>query len=252
MQRADGWCVEFLVSLFRGQQTHLTVCSIPACLNTPMIDPRKATKGRRMSKKTRKKSSKPAAGKAIRARSARPAKAAPLKARKATATKSGETKSGKNTKTSRTGNPTAKASHKAPSKKLNSPEKSDSPAIAAPKAAAAKTGAAKTGAGTRSSVRKLPVDKAGASPAPRSTPSAPVSVLDSVPWPRAQRRRHSACRATAAARSPSRTTPAKNWCCFSIHAPILRAAPRRPSTSPAWQARLRTAGRRSSAFRPTR
>jgi len=134
-----------------------------------------------MSKKTRKKSSKPAAGKAIRARSARPAKAAPLKARKATATKSGETKSGKNTKTSRTGNPTAKASHKAPSKKLNSPEKSDSPAIAAPKAAAAKTGAAKTGAGTRSSVRKLPVDKAGASPAPRSTPSAPVSVLDSVP-----------------------------------------------------------------------
>jgi thioredoxin-dependent peroxiredoxin len=38
---------------------------IPACLNTSMIDLRKATKGRRMSKKTRKKSPKPPAGKAI-------------------------------------------------------------------------------------------------------------------------------------------------------------------------------------------
>ena len=124
-----------------------------------------------MSKKTRKKSSKPAAGKAIRTRSAMPAKAAPSKARKATATKSG-----KNTKNRRTGTPTAKASHKAPSKKLksSSPEKSAPPTIAAPKAAAARPDA-----GTPP-VRKLPVEKAGGSPAPRVTPSAPVSVHASV------------------------------------------------------------------------
>jgi thioredoxin-dependent peroxiredoxin len=116
-----------------------------------------------MSKKTRKKSPKPAAGKTIRARPARTAKA-PSKARKATAARSGES-----AKKKQTGNPTAKASHKAPSKKLksSSPEKSASPAIAAPKAAAAKRVVAP--------VRKLPVDKAGGSPAPRPTPSAPVS-----------------------------------------------------------------------------
>ena len=124
-----------------------------------------------MSKKTRKKSPKPAAGKTIRARPARSAKA-PSKARKATAAKTTTkttTKSGKSAKNKQTGNPTAKASHKAPSKKLksSSPEKSASPAIAAPKAAAAKRVVAP--------VRKLPVDKAGGSPAPRPTPSAPVS-----------------------------------------------------------------------------
>jgi thioredoxin-dependent peroxiredoxin len=119
-----------------------------------------------MSKKTRKKSPKPAAGKTIRARPARTAKA-PSKARKATAARSGES-----AKKKQPGNPTAKASHKAPSKKLksSSPQKSASPTIAAPKATATKPVV-----GT-APVKKLPGDKGGGSPAPRSTPSARVSV----------------------------------------------------------------------------
>jgi thioredoxin-dependent peroxiredoxin len=52
-----------------------------------MIDPLKATKGRRMSKKTRKKSSKPRAGEAARGRAAKPAKTPASKARPATASK---------------------------------------------------------------------------------------------------------------------------------------------------------------------
>ena len=61
-QRADGWCVEFLVTILRGHQTCPAAGANPTMRdkirNTLMIEPRKATKGRRMSKKTRKKSSK--------------------------------------------------------------------------------------------------------------------------------------------------------------------------------------------------
>jgi peroxiredoxin Q/BCP len=78
-----------------------------------MIDPPKATKGRRMSKKTRKKSPKPSLAKAARAQSARSAKTAPSKTRKAAVNKSGNA-------TKQTGNATRKASHKAPSKPLKS------------------------------------------------------------------------------------------------------------------------------------
>jgi peroxiredoxin Q/BCP len=77
-----------------------------------MIDPPKATKGRRMSKKTRKKSPKPAPGKAARAQSATSAKKPPSKTRRAKASKSGK-KATKQTVT-----PTRRASHKAPSKPL--------------------------------------------------------------------------------------------------------------------------------------
>jgi peroxiredoxin Q/BCP len=49
-------------------------------LNTVMIDPRKATKGRRMSKKTRKKSSKPRSAKPARVKSAASTKTAASKA----------------------------------------------------------------------------------------------------------------------------------------------------------------------------
>jgi peroxiredoxin Q/BCP len=88
-----------------------------------------------MSKKTRKKSSKPSTGKAIRTQSATSAKKAPLKTRGANATKSST-----NTKNRQTGKATAKASHKAPLKKLKSttPAKSAPRANPAPKAAAAK------------------------------------------------------------------------------------------------------------------
>jgi peroxiredoxin Q/BCP len=76
-----------------------------------MIDPPKATKGRRMSKKTRKKSPKPASGKAARARSVASAKKPPSKSRRASVTKSGK-------KASKPATTARGASHKAPSKQL--------------------------------------------------------------------------------------------------------------------------------------
>jgi thioredoxin-dependent peroxiredoxin len=88
-----------------------------------MIDPPKATKGRRMSKKTRKKSPKPASGKAARADSVTSAKKPPSKTRRATAIKSGKTAA----------IPTAAASpgtsHKAPAKQL---KKVDTPSTRKP------------------------------------------------------------------------------------------------------------------------
>jgi peroxiredoxin Q/BCP len=83
--------------------------------NTPMIDPPKATKGRRMSKKTRKKSPKPSPGKAAGARSVTSAKKPRSKTLKATAKKSGKNA------TRQIANATTGASHKAPSKQLKSP-----------------------------------------------------------------------------------------------------------------------------------
>jgi thioredoxin-dependent peroxiredoxin len=126
-----------------------------------------------MSKKTRKKSSKPSTGKAIRAQSAKSAKSAPSKTRGATAT----TKSSKNTKNRQTGTPTAKASHKAPSKKL----KSSPPGKLTPRTATASKAATSKPAVGSQPVRKPPVEKASGSPAPRSAPSAPLSVALSVP-----------------------------------------------------------------------
>jgi thioredoxin-dependent peroxiredoxin len=84
-----------------------------------MIDPPKATKGRRMSKKTRKKSPKPASGRAARADSVTSAKKPPSRTRRATASKSGKKKA-KQTATATRG-----GSHKAPSKQL---KKVDAPA----------------------------------------------------------------------------------------------------------------------------
>src|SRR6202023_2066269 len=77
-----------------------------------MIDPPKATKGRRMSKKTRKKSPKTPARKTARAKPATSAKRSPSKTRPAGPSKS-RTKA-----TKQSGNAGAEASHKAPSKRL--------------------------------------------------------------------------------------------------------------------------------------
>jgi thioredoxin-dependent peroxiredoxin len=98
-----------------------------------MIDPPKATKGRRMSKKTRKKFSKSSSGKATRAQ-AKIAGKAPLKTRDATAKKSGKRPD------KPSGSAAARASHKAPSKKSKSSRagESTSRAAAESKAAAAK------------------------------------------------------------------------------------------------------------------
>jgi peroxiredoxin Q/BCP len=136
-----------------------------------------------MSKKTQKKSSKPS--KATRAKSARSVKTAPSKTRGATAAKTSKTKN------RQTGNATAKASHKAPSKKLKSPSpgKSASRPIKASKTAAkpAKT-AAKPAVGhsvlskpsaEKPAVRhrtpsKLPAEKPAES-AVRSVPALPLA-----------------------------------------------------------------------------
>jgi peroxiredoxin Q/BCP len=77
-----------------------------------MIDPPKATKGRRMSKKTRKKSPNTSSGKPARGHSIWSAKTPPSKIRRAAASKSNN-KAGK-----RPHNASPKPSHKAPSKQL--------------------------------------------------------------------------------------------------------------------------------------
>src|SRR5207244_123762 len=79
--------------------------------NNPMIDPAKATKGRRMSKKTRKKPSTPGSGKPARGKSAAPTKTAAPKTR-AAAKKPG----GKAGRQASGGRP--KASHNSPPKRL--------------------------------------------------------------------------------------------------------------------------------------
>jgi peroxiredoxin Q/BCP len=84
-----------------------------------MIDPPKATKGRRMSKKTRKKSPKTSPGKTARAKPMTSAKASPSKTPRTTAKKSGKNPS------KPTSNAIQGASHKAPSKQL---KKADAPA----------------------------------------------------------------------------------------------------------------------------
>jgi peroxiredoxin Q/BCP len=95
-----------------------------------MIDPPKATKGRRMSKKTRKKSPKKASGKAARAQPAVSAKTPPSKTRRAAANKSGKDANQK------AANASPKASHKAPSKQLKPATATASKRPAAAKATA--------------------------------------------------------------------------------------------------------------------
>src|ERR1700675_3555945 len=80
-----------------------------------MIDPPKATKGRRMSKKTRKKSPKAAPQKAARAKSVKSAKTQRTKSRSAKASESTRKA------TKKTSGATRTASQKAPSKALNLP-----------------------------------------------------------------------------------------------------------------------------------
>src|SRR4051794_36448257 len=62
-RRADGGSVEFVVTILPGHQTCPAAGANPTVKgetrNTLMVDLRKATKGRRMSKKTRKKPPKP-------------------------------------------------------------------------------------------------------------------------------------------------------------------------------------------------
>jgi thioredoxin-dependent peroxiredoxin len=106
-----------------------------------MIDPPKATKGRRMSKKTRKKSPKASSGKTARVQSATSAKTPPSKAGKAAADKSGKNA------TKKPGNASRGASHKAPSKQLKSPGASALSGPPRSKASTAKPASGNTVAG---------------------------------------------------------------------------------------------------------
>jgi peroxiredoxin Q/BCP len=119
-----------------------------------MIDPPKATKGRRMSKKTRKNSSKPSSGKPTRVQATISGKT-PVKTRTATAKKSGKSAD------KQSGSVAARASLKAPSKKSKSPRAGESTLRAATesKATAAKP-KAKSPAASKPSGRK-PAASAG-------------------------------------------------------------------------------------------
>jgi thioredoxin-dependent peroxiredoxin len=86
-----------------------------------MIDPLKATKGRRMSKKTRKKSPKAPSASAPRAQSTGSAKTRASKTRKAAASKSGKKPSKKSVSGAAPG-----ASHKTPSRPLRSSGRGES------------------------------------------------------------------------------------------------------------------------------
>ena len=88
IQRADRRDIDFLVTIFRGRQTCPAAGPNPACRTGPaialMIDPPKATKGRRMSKKSRKKSPKTASkARILRQNRRRPKRGPPKPARPA-------------------------------------------------------------------------------------------------------------------------------------------------------------------------
>jgi thioredoxin-dependent peroxiredoxin len=129
-----------------------------------MIDPPKATKGRRMSKKTRKKSPKTPTGKAARAGSGTSVKTAATKARKASPAKSVKKAVKKAAKPA--ASPASKVSAKAPSKPLKAPGR----IAAAPRAtAAAKAATAKpaTAPASKPPTKPLP-EKTGAPAAGKS------------------------------------------------------------------------------------
>jgi thioredoxin-dependent peroxiredoxin len=131
-----------------------------------MIDPPKATKGRRMSKKTRKKSPKTATGKAARSGSGTSVKTAASKAPKASPAKSGKKSVKKAGKPA--AKPASKVSAKAPSKPLKAPGR----IAAAPRAtAAAKAVTAKPAA--------VPASKPPTKPTPEKT-AAPAAVKSAL------------------------------------------------------------------------
>ena len=177
-----------------------------------------------MSKKTRKKSSKPSTGKAIRAQSATSAKKVASKTRGANATKSST-----NTKNRQTGKATAKASHKAPLKKLKSPSlaKSAPRATPATKAAAAKPAVAKPTvakpavakpAVAKSAVAKPPIAK----PAVENPPVKPSGEKTSEsaasrPAPPAPSSDHSSGPLAEGSKAPAFSLPRDGGSTVSLH-----------------------------------
>jgi thioredoxin-dependent peroxiredoxin len=138
-----------------------------------MIDPPKATKGRRMSKKTRKKSTKAAPQKAASGKAAR---AQSAKSAKTQRTKSRQVKASESTKkaTKKTGDATRTASQKAPLKAL----KSAGSKPPAPKISAANTPAPKTAPAPKAlaAAKAAPIKAEAASPAASKPPAQAIAT----------------------------------------------------------------------------
>jgi thioredoxin-dependent peroxiredoxin len=133
-----------------------------------MVDPPKATKGRRMSKKTRKKSPKAAPKKAARTQSMTSAKTPPSKTRKAAAAKSGKNAGKQPRKT------IAGASQKAASKQLKLPGRGVSAAqvaAAVPKPAAA------------AALAKIPAAKKPSGGKPEASAARKSALIDGAKAP---------------------------------------------------------------------
>ena len=221
-RRADGGSVEFLVTILPGHQTCPAAGANPTVRgetrNTLMVDLRKATKGRRMSKKTRKKSSKPAP-----------------KSRKTPARKPAAAK------TPQQGRPPQRK----PSAKKPAAKAAGKAAKTAAKAAVAKPDKpAKT---TSAKASHKPPSK----PLKSNLSAPPKPAAGSPHWSRARQLPPSVCRATAATASRWPIMRARNWCCSSIPAPTPPAAPGKRSTSRDSRARLPTRAPRCSASRQT-
>jgi peroxiredoxin Q/BCP len=136
-----------------------------------MIDPLKATKGRRMSKKTRKKTAKPSSGKMARGESAASgkssakssaktsAKTSAAKARRATANKSSKDKKSASSPRATPAAPRP-AARKAPIPKVTAEAGSGSPSASKqrPKAAAPLSGKSALAEGARAPAFRLPRD----------------------------------------------------------------------------------------------
>lgn len=119
--------------------------------NTALVDPPKATKGRRMSKKSRKKSSKTPSGSST-------AKKKPLKTRASTQASGAKSQPAS---ASKSGKATAKAaSHKAASKRLKSSEKASKPSASASAASAKPASAKSLAEGQKAPAFRLPATAA--------------------------------------------------------------------------------------------
>jgi thioredoxin-dependent peroxiredoxin len=146
-----------------------------------MIDPPKATKGRRMSKKTRKKSPKKSPKAAPqKAASGKAARAQSVKSAKTQRTRSSPAKAGQSTKnaTRKTGNAARTASQKAPSKALKS---------TSPKTPGRTTPATRTAAPTAPAAKAPAASKATAVRAEAANPAASKPVAPTIATPAASK-----------------------------------------------------------------
>jgi hypothetical protein len=175
-----------------------------------------------MSKKTRKKTPKPAPRKAARARTVKSAKSRPSQTPGATAGKSGK----KQSRNARSGE-----SHKAPTKRLKPP----AAALLRAKAAAA------TRPGKPVASKTKPPGGKSTAPANRTSVLGEGTMAPDFQLPR-----------DGGSTVSLSDYAGKKLVLFFYPRADTPAAPRRPSTSRDWRADLPQAGRRYWVFRPTR